>query len=57
MPSERVAFGAVDSAPAVGHFAAEFPEFGEEFVAHAVFQYFYGATFEAPGAEADGAMD
>ncbi len=55
--AERVAFGAVDGAPAVGHFAASFPQLGEEFVAHAVFQNFYWATFETLGAEADGAMD
>ncbi len=43
--AEGVAFGAVDGAPAVGHFAADFPEIGKEFVAHAFLQYFYGTTF------------
>src|SRR5579863_1284103 len=52
MPSKWIALGAVDGAPAIGHFATEFPEFGEEFVAHAVFQYFYGATFQGFCAEA-----
>jgi hypothetical protein len=44
--AEGIAFYTVLGAPLVGHLAADFPEFGEKFLAHAFFQDFDSTAFQ-----------